>query len=354
MTHLHDPVLRLFRWPAIALACAGALGLGGCGGGADEGPAGGGTLPPQGVGLAARVAAATQTAQSEGNDCAPLRPFYWEVGDAQGRLGGASVTGPGQTAVSDDTVMAIASASKWLYGAYVVQWRHGQPSDDDVKFLTFRSGYTHFSRCLPGQTVDACEAYANNGVYSPAADGLFSYGGGHMEKHASLIGLGAADNAALAVAVQGQLGSDVALWYAQPQLAGGVVTSAASYAVFLRKVLSGQLLMKAALGTHAVCTNPATCAQALNAPVPRTESFHYSIGHWVEDDPVDGDGAFSSAGAFGFYPWIDASEHWYGILARHDVSGITNPDAPDSGGQGYASLRCGRLIRAAWIDGVAR
>ena len=28
MTHLHDPVLRLFRWPAIALACAGALGLG--------------------------------------------------------------------------------------------------------------------------------------------------------------------------------------------------------------------------------------------------------------------------------------------------------------------------------------
>ena len=53
--------------------------------------------------------------------------------------------------------MAIASASKWLYGAYVVQWRHGQPSDDDVKFLTFRSGYTHFSRCLPGQTVDACE-----------------------------------------------------------------------------------------------------------------------------------------------------------------------------------------------------
>ena len=40
MTHLHDPVLRLFRWPAIALACAGALGLGGCGGGADEGPAG--------------------------------------------------------------------------------------------------------------------------------------------------------------------------------------------------------------------------------------------------------------------------------------------------------------------------
>ena len=354
MTPSSNTLFHSARRSTIALACAGALGLGACGGGAGDASAGGGAAPPAGTDLAARVAAATQTAQSNGNDCAALRPFYWEVGDAQGRLGAGSVTGPGQSTVSDSTVMAIASASKWLYGAYVVQLRQGQLTDTDVKFLTFRSGYTHFSRCLPGQTVDACEAYANNGVYSPAADGLFSYGGGHMEKHASLIGLGAANNATLAAAVQGQLGSDVALQYTQPQLAGGVVTSAASYAVFLRRILSGQLLMKAALGTHAVCTNPLTCSQALHAPVPSTESFHYSIGHWVEDDPVDGDGAFSSAGAFGFYPWIDASKHWYGILARHDVSGITDPDDPDSGGQGYASMRCGRLIRAAWIDGVAR
>ena len=252
------------------------------------------------------------------------------------------------------TVMAIASASKWLYGAYVVQLRQGQLTDSDVKFLTFRSGYTNFSRCLPGQTVDACEAYQNNGVYSARTDGYFSYGGGHMEKHASGIGLGAADNAGLTAAVQGQLGSDVALIYTQPQLAGGVATSADNYAVFLRKILSGQLLMKAALGTHAVCTNPATCAQALNAPVPPSESYHYSIGHWVEDDPVNGDGAFSSAGAFGFYPWIDASKSWYGIVARKDGSRITDQDNPDAAGHGFDSLQCGGLIRAAWMDGVAR
>ena len=43
--------------------------------------------------------------------------------------------------------------------------------------------------------------------------------------------------------------------------------------------------MHDALGTHAVCTNPATCANAEFAPSPPGESWHYSIGHWVEDDP---------------------------------------------------------------------
>ena len=251
--------------------------------------------------------------------------------------------------------MPIASASKWLYGAYVVQLRQGQLSDSDITFLTFRSGYTHFTRCLPTQTVDECVAYGNNGVHSDVTDGLFSYGGGHMEKHASLIGLGSDDNAGLADAIRSQLGSELTpLVYSQPQLAGGVVTNADTYATFLRKILAGDLLMKAALGTNAVCTNPATCAQANNTPVPETESYHYSIGHWVEDDPTNGDGAFSSAGAFGFYPWIDASKSWYGIVARRDTSGTSDPGDPDAGGHGFASAQCGQLIRSAWIEGVAR
>jgi hypothetical protein len=120
-----------------------------------------------------------------------------------GRLASGSVPAAGgQPAYTGSTVMAIASASKWLYGAYVVQLRQGQLTDSDIKFLTFRSGYTSFSRCLPGQTVDACVAYQNNGVYSARTDGYFSYGGGHMEKHASLTGLGPADNTGLAAALQ--------------------------------------------------------------------------------------------------------------------------------------------------------
>ena len=69
------------------------------------------------------------------------------------------------------------------------------------------------------------------------------------------------------------------------------------------------------------------------------------MGHWVEDDPVTGDGTFSSAGAFGFYPWIDATKTYYGILAREDTSG---------GGNGFPSAECGRNIRKAFVTGVAQ
>lgn len=326
--------------------------------GADGGTAEDGGLPGDdgGVSLAARIAAATDTAQSGTNACASIQPFFWEVGDQSSRLGSGSVpSNMGTPTYTGSTLLPIASASKWIYGAYVVQLRQGQLTASDITFLTFRSGYTSFSRCLPTQTVDECVAYQNNGVHSPLSDGLFAYGGGHMEKHASLNGLGPLDNAGLAAAILAQLGSDVGpLVYSQPQLAGGIVSSADTYALFLRKILSGRLAMWAALGTEAVCTNPATCPQARNAPIPSTHSYHYSIGHWVEDDPVDGDGAFSSAGAFGFYPWIDATKRWYGIIARRDTSNTNDPNNPDAGGHGFASERCGRLIRRAWILGVAQ
>ena len=122
------------------------------------------------------------------------------------------------------------------------------------------------------------------------------------------------------------------------------MSSAEDYAPYLRKLLAGSLRMAAALGTNPVCTNPTTCArQAVYTPIPINESWHYSTGHWVEDDPVVGDGAFSSPGAFGFYPWVDASKTWYGVLARRDSSG-----------GGVDSVYCGRLIRKAWVSGVAQ
>lgn len=345
---LHSGSTRAARWlgTALAGACLAACGGGGSGGSGD----GDGT--PTAPTTAERIAAATSTAQSGSNACAPIRPFYWEIGDRTGALGAGSLAAAGDATVyAHDSLMAIASASKWLYGAYVAQLRGGALTDDDVRFLTFRSGYTSFSRCQPAQSVDECVAYRSNGVHTASHDGLFSYGGGHMEKHASLAGLGALRNAGLAAEMRARLGSDVVLDYAQPQLAGGVYTTPDDYARFLRKLLDGSLQMGALLGTHAVCTNPATCAQALNTPVPASESWHYALGHWVEDDPAVGDGAFSSAGAFGFYPWIDASKRWYGILARKQAS-QDDEDPDQTLGEGYRSVQCGRLIRQAWITGV--
>jgi hypothetical protein len=325
--HRLTPILKLPPW------LLAGLWLASCGGG------GGDTTPSPTV--AQRIAAATATAQSAVNACSTIQPFYWEIGDRSTTLASGAVGGSTYTA---STKMNIASASKWLYGAYVVQRRGGVLTPDDVRYLTFRSGYTSFTLCLPGNTVGQCAQRASNGTYNPADDGRFAYGGGHMQQHAaSQMGLGALDNAGLATELRSQIGTDIGMSYSQPQPAGGVVSTAGDYARFLRKLIAGNLRLGASLGAEAVCTNPTTCASAISTPVPLNESWHYALGHWVEDDPAQGDGAFSSAGAFGFYPWIDAGKTHYGIVAREA-----------SAGAGTDSAHCGRLIRKAWFTGSSQ
>lgn len=246
--------------------------------------------------------------------------------------------------------MPIASASKWIYGAYVAERRAGVLTTEDIRFLSFRSGYTNFTTtgCENLDTVDGCVARSTNGVLSPVNVDKFYYDGGHMQKHASLpppgMGLGAMANAALTAEMRRVLGNELGLSYAQPQLAGGVRVNASDYAVFLRKILNGQLQIGALLGAGATCTNPNTCPSARYTPITSGANWHYAIGHWVEDDPLTGDGAFSSTGAFGFYPWINASKTLYGIIARVDAAG----------GGGNASALCGALIRKAWETAVAQ
>ena len=322
---------------ALALA---TLSLAGCGGGGSDA----GTTPA--IDTTQRTQAATTTAANNSN-CVAVKPFYWEIGDKAGLMASGSVNATGSVlSYTASTVVNIASASKWLYSAYVVERRGAAGlSASDIKFLNFRSGYTSFTSCSPAQTVGSCVAASTNGVYTAISDGKFLYDGGHMQVHASLMGLDALDNTTLATEIESQLGSDVDIAYSQPQLAGGVRTNADNYARYLRKLLGGQLRMGAALGSNPVCTNPLTCnGSALGTPIPTSESWQYSVGHWVESDPAVGDGAFSSAGAFGFYPWVDSGKRFYGIVARQDLQA----------GSGLDSAFCGRLIRKAWLTGVAQ
>ncbi|HSW08691.1 hypothetical protein [Aquabacterium sp.] len=304
---------------------------------------------PQVVDNAARISAATATAQSSSNTCSGVRPFYWEIGDKTQRLAGGSVNASGSSTVYDaGTTIEIASASKWLYGAYVAEVRGGALTAEDIRFLNFRSGYTNFGflGCDQTDTVASCVARNNNGVLSPENIDRFYYSGGHMEKHASLpapgMNLGPLANGALGAEIRRVLGTDINLSYSQPQLAGGARTSARDYATFLRKLLNQQLKMAALLGSYPVCTNPKTCPTAASAPTPSDLSWHYSIAHWVEDDPVSGDSAYSSLGAFGFYPWIDATKTWYGVVSRASLIGAAD------------SANCGALVRKAWVTGVVQ
>ena len=307
--------------------------------------------------LLARQQAALAVAQSPVNACALARPFYWEVGGPQAVLASGAV---GEGAPGRRSSVPTASASKWLYSAYVVERRGGQLTESDVRFLTFRSGYTRFRFCRDGQTVDQCRGALINGRgrLEASTEGAFFYNGGHLQEHARLMGLGGLDGLGLGEEIRHglrtALGHDLALGFGQAQPAGGGLSSAADYADFLQALLRGNLKLSKLLGSHAVCTNPLTCPQgeALQTPIPENESWHYSLGHWVEDDPVLGDGAFSSPGLFGFYPWLSADRQWYGLVVRNDRQGLMSRDPQAK--PAIESVNCGRLIRDAWVKAQTR
>ncbi len=314
--------------------------------------------PGTGVGVpsqAARTKAVLGTVGRLDNACAEIRPFYWEIGDHVGRTVGGSVgTTPSGARIRATTSMRYASATKWLYAAYVAERRGGDLLPWDARMLSLRSGYVDFAGCLASQTVGACLAWQDNDRLTPEADGAFYYGGGHMQKHASLLGLGELNAAGLAAEWRRVLGTDLAIGMAQARPGGGAVGTPATYAAFLRKLLAGDLVLGAMLGENPACASVTGCAtgEALYSPAPERETWHYSYGHWVEDDRVAGDGAFSSAGAFGFYPWIDATRTQYGIVAREVANGRVTDD--EGVGAGEASARCGRLIRRAWASGMVQ
>ena len=324
--------------------------LGGCGGGG-VGSAGdsenwGASNAGRPLGLArhwmiaARVAAAA-AANSPDNECSSIRPFYWELGDRERALAWGSVESSSSSRTyTANTVIPVASASKWLYSAYFVQRVGGALTDEDLKFLTLRSGYTRFLACPQEVTVKACLDVGPNGEFSPGNEELFFYSGGHMQKHAALRGLGSLHAVELADEMRSQLGRDVNLAYSSPQPAGAGVLSPEAYARVLRKLMSGQLLLGSLLGATAVCADPIACpGEARTTSSPEGETWHYSLGHWIEDDPAVGDGSFSSPGLLGFYPWIDSGRSWYGLVAR-----------VASGANG--SIYCGRAIRKAWLDAL--
>lgn len=277
--------------------------------------------------------------------CKAIQPFYWEIGDKDRSLFSGT---RGTDAPRAHTVMPIASASKWIFAAYVVQKRKGQLLPADIKALTMQAGYTSLKpgRCVRWrearrntQTVAECFSARNNEEHTPQHENKFFYNGGHFQ-YLAINALGLADytNAALANEITSTLGLPLTLSFGSPLLSGGMTTSAVDYALFLRALLDGRLLLGAQLGTHAVCTQPTVCAAAVYTPIPATMQWQYGLGHWIESDPRTGDGAFSSAGAFGFYPWIDASKRYYGVIARDEKSK----------GSGASSADCGRHLRRAF------
>jgi hypothetical protein len=285
----------------------------------------------------AKIAAASATANNN-SFCSLIYPFYWEIGSANGSLGSGTT---GDNSVTSTTTLSIASASKLIFASYVVEKRNGSLTTDDIKSLNFTSGYSTFSSCVGYVTVNGC--YTGTSAYVPADDNKYYYSGGHMQKLAAVdLGLAALGVAGLATELSTFLGSDIGITFSIPQPAGGIRLSAEGYGIFLRKILNGNLRIIENLGSNSVCTNVSVCpTTSVSTPIPSTESWNYSLGHWIENDSVQGDGSFSSPGLYGFYPWINSDKTRYGIIARYDT-GINAY---------WESVECGRLIRKAYVTG---
>lgn len=281
--------------------------------------------------------AAVQSTATSVTECTALGDFYWEIGNASG----VQASGNVGSLYSAGTQIPIASASKLVFGAYLAEKRAGSLTAADQKALNMTAGYTSFGDCASTTTVGACYGYSTNSTYTAGNDGKFYYGGGHFQYETAVtLGLNALTNATLTAEYQTYLGSDLSMVFVTPQPAGGLFTSATAYAVFLRKIINGTLRMKNILGQNSTCTLPSACSSAVYSPSP--EQWHYSYAHWIEDDPTTGDGAFSSPGKFGFYPWISADKSTYGVLSRYDNTNIL---------AFYASVLCGRKLRKAWFSG---
>ncbi len=285
-----------------------------------------------------RIDAVNATAANT-RECKKVGDFYWEIGDKTGAHGSGAV-GNKFTA---QRVIPIASASKWIFGSYVLEkiGRHSEPSRAQIEALEMTSGYTglKFGRCIFQHTVAGCFHNRGNDEFVQANVGKFFYNGGHDQKLAVDMGLGDYTAAQFGDEIRKYIGRDLDIGFNTPQPAGGMKASPNDYGKFLRKILNGDLRMHDYLGFQPVCTDPKTCKQAVFSPVPA--AWHYSLNHWVEDSGDD-DGAFSSPGAFGFYPWISADKQWYGILAREDRM----PNAAKE------SVYCGVKLRRAWMTGT--
>lgn len=259
--------------------------------------------------------------------CRDLGDAYWQIGDSSGPL----AWGQRGATITASRPLRIASASKWLWAAYVAERRQGKPTPDDVTALTMRSGWIGVNPLRCRGTVADCPGDGR----VAAEGGRFHYDSGHAQHQAVTLGLGGLDGPALAAEIRRLIGPELDFTMNSPQPAGGVIMAPAAYGRFLRKLAGGGLTLSAMLGSQAVCTLPGRCATASKSPLDR--DWHYSLHHWVEDGPGD-DGALSSAGAFGFYPWISADHSLWGLLAREELS----PRA------GRASALCGGLMRRAW------
>jgi CubicO group peptidase (beta-lactamase class C family) len=272
------------------------------------------------------------------------------IGDADGQLFAYT-----KGAFALDEQFAIASASKWLTSATIMRLvDKGILSLDDnpqdylsfwtadlmdarssitlEQLLSFTSGFNQTPgslECTPATTVTVRECVQqiyNDGLDTNPGAG-FSYGPEHMQIAAAMAetatGMGFAE--IVRTELVQPLGMSSATGFVSPTTinplaSGGAASTADDYALFLTTLLREELVAD----TDAFLADRIGDMPILFRPRASGDfgDWRYALGAFVEcDQPVFDDSCVSAAthsspGSFGWTPWIDRKNGYWGLIAR--------------------------------------
>jgi CubicO group peptidase (beta-lactamase class C family) len=180
-------------------------------------------------------------------------------------------------------------------------------------------------------TLDACaRAFHDGGIaYEPGS--TFYYGPAHLQVAGRMAEIATqmdfTDLATLQLTHRFSLQSTafVAPAAANPRISGGAVSSASDYAVLMQSILNGSYLSGVLDDMERDRTGPPIVIGARPSAIDiNNVDFRYALGHWREcerpvwDSGCDNRHLSSSVGAFGWNPWIDFDNGYYGIIAMQE------------------------------------
>ena len=253
----------------------------------------------------------------------------------------------------------IASATKWLAAMVIMDLvEQGVMSLDDrpqdylswwtsdsadarseitlEQLLSFTAGFNigpFDASCVTDNSItldDCARAFYDGGLaYEPGS--TFYYGPAHLQVAGRMAEaatqLAFADLALLQQTLRFGLQSTAfpPSAGANPRISGGAVSSAEDYGVLLQSILSGSYLSGVLDEMERDRTGPPVVIGARPSSIDiNNVDFRYALGHWREceqpvwDSSCDNRQLSSSVGAFGWNPWIDFDNDYYGIIAMQE------------------------------------
>jgi CubicO group peptidase (beta-lactamase class C family) len=264
----------------------------------------------------------------------------------------------GSFSVSDSYL--IASATKWLAAMVIMDLvEQGLMSLDDrpqdylawwttdaadprseitlEQLLSFTAGFNtgpEDSSCVTDGSItldDCARAFYDGGLAYPPGS-TFYYGPAHLQVAGRMAEVAAqqsfANLALLQLTLRFNLQSTLFLVPVgdNPRIGGGAVSSVEDYGVLLQAILGGSYLSGVLDEMERDRTGPPVVIGSRPPSIDNNNvDFRYALGHWREctqptwDASCDNRHLSSSPGAFGWNPWIDFDNGYYGVIAMQEI-----------------------------------